>query len=165
MPLYAHDLACLHLRSSQPASVTSTIEVGAGVNPHRTRRPTGANFPATSCLGASRTPTASVRGGSRHAGVRETYTIAAFRVKSHSTLRDPDWCLPRLGNRESRQRRLRAGPIRCLCPLLRLRISRDVANPRTAVARESSSLVIDGLQAINRRRDTLVACFQLQRKE
>jgi hypothetical protein len=31
MPLYAHDLACLHLRSSQPASVTSTIEVGAGV--------------------------------------------------------------------------------------------------------------------------------------
>jgi hypothetical protein len=31
MPLYPHDLACLHLRSSQPASVTSTIEVGAGV--------------------------------------------------------------------------------------------------------------------------------------
>jgi hypothetical protein len=31
MPLYAHDLACLHLRSSQPASVTSTIAVGAGV--------------------------------------------------------------------------------------------------------------------------------------
>src|SRR4029077_12618204 len=76
MPLYAHDLACLHLRSSQPASVTSTIEVGAGVNPHRTRCPTGAKFPATSCLGASRTPTASVRGGSRHAGVRETYTIS-----------------------------------------------------------------------------------------
>ena len=79
MPLYAHDLACLHLRSSQPASVTSTIEVGAGVNPHRTRCPTGAKFPATSCLGASRTPTASVRGGSRHAGVRETYTIPDLR--------------------------------------------------------------------------------------
>jgi hypothetical protein len=31
MPLYPHDLACLHLHSSQPASVTSTIEVGAGV--------------------------------------------------------------------------------------------------------------------------------------
>ena len=31
MPLYAHHLACLHLRSPQPASVTSTIEVGAGV--------------------------------------------------------------------------------------------------------------------------------------
>ena len=31
MPLYAHDLACLHLRSSQPASVASTIAVGARV--------------------------------------------------------------------------------------------------------------------------------------
>jgi hypothetical protein len=29
--LYAHDLACLHLRSSQPASVTFTIDVGAGI--------------------------------------------------------------------------------------------------------------------------------------
>ena len=74
MPLYAHDPARLHLRSSQPASVTSTIEVGAGVNPHSTRCPTGAKLPATSCLGASRTPTASVRGASRHVGVRETYT-------------------------------------------------------------------------------------------
>jgi hypothetical protein len=74
MPLYAHDLARLHLRSSQPASVTSTIEVGASANPHSTRCPTGAKLPATSCLGASRTPTASVRGASRHVGVRETYT-------------------------------------------------------------------------------------------
>src|ERR1700745_1381083 len=78
MPLYAHDLACPHLRSSQPASVTSNIEVGSGVNPHRTRCPTGAKFPATSCLGASRTPTASVRGGTRDAGVRETYTAPAL---------------------------------------------------------------------------------------
>src|SRR5580704_8778430 len=86
MPLYAHDLACLHLRSSQPASVTSTIEVGAGVNPHRTRCPTGAKFPATSCLGASRTPTASVRGGSRHAGVRETYTKTEVAFASFNQL-------------------------------------------------------------------------------
>lgn len=30
-PLYAHDLACLHLRDSCPACVASTIEVGAGI--------------------------------------------------------------------------------------------------------------------------------------
>src|SRR5579862_1594391 len=37
--------------------------------------PPGAPPTATSCLGASRTPAASARGESRHAGVRETYTL------------------------------------------------------------------------------------------
>src|SRR6266702_3293433 len=43
-------------------------------------------------------------------------------------------------------------------------IHRD-ANPRAPASRESSGLVVDGLQAIDRRRDALVACFQLQGKE
>src|SRR6266702_120744 len=43
-------------------------------------------------------------------------------------------------------------------------IHRD-ANPRAPASRESSGLVVDGLQAIDRRRDALVACLQLQGKE
>ena len=43
--------------------------------PDSARRTAGAPPTATSCLGASRTPAASARGGSRHSGVRETYTL------------------------------------------------------------------------------------------
>ena len=43
-------------------------------NPHRARCAGGAPLTAISCTGASRTPPVGVRGGVRHAGVRETCT-------------------------------------------------------------------------------------------
>ena len=46
-------------------------------NPHRARGASGAPLTAISCPGASRTPPVGVRGGVRHAGVRETCTEAA----------------------------------------------------------------------------------------
>ena len=45
-------------------------------SPHRACCTAGCPPTAISCLGASRTPAASARGGSRHAGVRETYTVS-----------------------------------------------------------------------------------------
>ena len=52
--------------------------------PDSARRTAGAPPTATSCLGASRTPAASARGESRHAGVRETYTGTTFCITANS---------------------------------------------------------------------------------
>src|SRR6202035_4985377 len=58
------------------ASVGRNSRSALTSNPHSARCTPSAQLPATSCLGASRTPAASARGESRHAGVRETYTGA-----------------------------------------------------------------------------------------
>src|SRR6478672_5960888 len=61
-------------KESAEARKKAPAEIGLDSAPLIYRCTASAQLPATSCLGASRTPAASARGGSRHAGVRETYT-------------------------------------------------------------------------------------------
>src|SRR6516225_2558878 len=52
-------------------SVTLSLRSAPASNPHNARCPVSAQLPATSCLGAFRTPATSSCGGSRDPGVRK----------------------------------------------------------------------------------------------
>ena len=61
---------CRHTAQILSASRLSSSSAPA-LNPHNARCSAGAQFPATSCLGAFRPPATSSRGSSRDSGVRK----------------------------------------------------------------------------------------------